>query len=341
MRVLLSSAFRRKGHPMFAALQAPCPVCGQQATRANSGNGDTFEIVCRRCGNYLISGSCVAVLGNPGQDNGLLNSDLKKASVGHWLRLCQKENEKPLLRSEVAEGLAIEPWLPALRNQREYLLCLLGDRADGPGERVLFDSEKDQYIIGARSPSVAKALVDRLVQEGLANCDTKSQTQFAMALTFSGWLEFEDISRGITTGRNAFMAMPFNKPDLEDTWLPRLRGTVLDTGFTLKRVDDEPKPGIIDVRMRLQIKEARFLIVELTHANNGAYWEAGFAEGLGKPVIYTCQENHPTHFDVDHSLRIEWNPDNLEPALARLKATIRNALPDALPESDVAHSIPG
>jgi len=35
--------------------------------------------------------------------------------------------------------------------------------------------------------------------------------------------------------------------------------------------------------------------------NPGAYWEAGYAEGLGKPVIYTCEEAkfvEASHFDT-------------------------------------------
>jgi len=33
-------------------------------------------------------------------------------------------------------------------------------------------------------------------------------------------------------------------------------------------------------RMRLEIRRSRFAVVDLTHGNRGAYWEAGFAEGL-------------------------------------------------------------
>ena len=317
---------------MYKVIQADCPVCKCSARRADIGGSDAFEVECKRCGKYRISGTCMAILGDPNRSDGLLCLAIQQASVGHWLRQRQREHETPLLTSDVVERLAKEPWLPSLHDQREYLLRLLGERSGGPGEYVLLDTNQDQYIVGARSPSAVSALVERLTQEGLANSDNKGHGQCAMALKFGGWLEFEGISRGKTTGRNAFMAMPFNKPDLDDNWLPQLRGAVLDTGFTLKRVDDEPKPGIIDIRMRIQIKEARFLIVELTHANNGAYWEAGFAEGLGKPVIYTCREGDSAHFDVDHSLRISWNPDNLKPALDRLKATIRNALPDSFPE---------
>ena len=52
-----------------------------------------------------------------------------------------------------------------------------------------------------------------------------------------------------------------------------------------------PKAGLIDDRLRVEIRTSRFLIADLTHENAGAYWEAGFAEGLGKPVIYTCEKS--------------------------------------------------
>ena len=41
--------------------------------------------------------------------------------------------------------------------------------------------------------------------------------------------------------------------------------------------------------MRVQIRASRFVICDLTHGNRGAYWEAGFAEGIGRPVIFVCE----------------------------------------------------
>ena len=73
---------------------------------------------------------------------------------------------------------------------------------------------------------------------------------------------------------------------------------------------DVATAGVIDNIMRMRIKEARFVIADLTHDNNGAYWEAGYAEGLGKPVIYICEaekferEKKPLRYEPlhDHSL---------------------------------------
>lgn len=219
---------------------------------------------------------------------------------------------------------------------------LVASRAEGPGETIIIEDFLDQFAIGAGNPSAVGALLRELAHERLVEfcpstntvSDNEDAELYDVSPTFSGWLAYEEILRGKTSGKNAFIAMPFNKPDLEETWLPRLRSAVRETGFELKRVDDEPEPGLIDVKMRVQIRQARFLIVELSHANNGAYWEAGFAEGLGKPVIYCCREDEKPHFDVDHSLRVVWSPTTLDIAIERLKATIRNALPDAQPEPD-------
>ncbi len=90
--------------------------------------------------------------------------------------------------------------------------------------------------------------------------------------------------------------------------------------------------------MRVEIKRARFLIADLTHANNGAYWEAGYAEGLGKTVIYTCEQQvfddraQGTHFDTNHHLTVKWNPENPDMAVESLKATIRATFPEAKQE---------
>jgi hypothetical protein len=82
---------------------------------------------------------------------------------------------------------------------------------------------------------------------------------------------------------------------------------------------------------RFALRTSRFIIADLTHGSGGAYWEAGFAEGLGRPVIYTCRETEwierKTHFDTNHLVTVTWNVGKLEHAGAQLAATIRATLP--------------
>ena len=48
-----------------------------------------------------------------------------------------------------------------------------------------------------------------------------------------------------------------------------------DIGYDLVDMRDVSKAGIIDNIMRVRIRDAKFVITDLTHGNNGAYWEAG------------------------------------------------------------------
>ena len=76
-----------------------------------------------------------------------------------------------------------------------------------------------------------------------------------------------------------------------------------------------------------EIKNSRFVIAELSHHNNGAYYEAGYAYGLNKEVIHICSEealNNELHFDVKQVNTITYkNVDEIPEKLKRrIKATI-------------------
>jgi nucleoside 2-deoxyribosyltransferase len=127
------------------------------------------------------------------------------------------------------------------------------------------------------------------------------------------------------------MAMSFGNPDLSKMVATHFTPAVAETGFQLFRVDQRPRPGLIDNRMRVEIRTAKFVICDLTDDNRGAYWEAGFAEGVGRPVFYTCEakkfDSVRTHFDTEHMFTIKWDMANPDIALDELKAAIRNEFP--------------
>lgn len=149
-------------------------------------------------------------------------------------------------------------------------------------------------------------------------------------LTMKGWERFEELRRGRADSRRAFMAMPFGDGRLDHVFAECYRGAVGAAGFRLARLDEAPKAGSIDDRLRVEIRTSRFLIAEVTGNNEGAYWEAGYAEGLGKPVIFTCERSFlpNVHFDTNHFLHVLWEDGKLEKAAEDLKATIRATLPD-------------
>ena len=148
--------------------------------------------------------------------------------------------------------------------------------------------------------------------------------------TASGWIYYEELRRAHVASNYAFFARQFANPDLDKAVKQCLRDAVEQTGFELRTVTQ--KAGLIDAIIEDEIRRCRFLIADLSDDNPGAYWETGFAEGLGKPVIYICREKDKvgaekkTHFDTNHRHTVRWDPNSFAKTEAELKAVIRNTL---------------
>lgn len=303
-----------------------CPVCGMFPVETEA-HGDRLRVKCPHCGNYAASGTTVTVLPE------LIKGDPRKtALIAHMLRRMQVTNEWPLVSSDVAAELLRTETLPTPEVQADNLIRWLGDNSPGPGERVGIASETHNAIIGAMSEDGFNFILQGIIDEGLVEESDTMGPEQRVLLTFRGWRRYEALRLGAPSGRIAFMAMKFGEPELDGFLNDHIRPAVKRTGFELRRLDDVPKAGLIDDRLRVEIRACRFLISDLTHANNGAYWEAGFAEGLGKPVIYTCKKSEfakASHFDTNHHLTVLWEVGELEQAAKNLMNTIRATIPEA------------
>jgi hypothetical protein len=152
----------------------------------------------------------------------------------------------------------------------------------------------------------------------------------ALKLTMAGWEKHEQLRKTNVESRTAFMAMKFNDAELDRVVDECFRVAVRRTGFELRVLTDHQPAGLIDDQMRAAIIASRFVIADLTHSSRGAYWEAGFGEGLGLPVIYTCKASvwagEKSHFDTNHLVTRTWDIADLQKAEDELVATIRATL---------------
>ena len=80
-------------------------------------------------------------------------------------------------------------------------------------------------------------------------------------------------------------------------------------GYDVSRVDLEQFNDSIMDKVYGDIRAAPFVVADFTGHRNGVYMESGFANGLGKPVIQTCEAAHfdDAHFDIRHINRIRWD----------------------------------
>lgn len=195
---------------------------------------------------------------------------------------------------------------------------------------MIIDPTNHRSLIGAKSEEGVRFVTDYLIKKDLVfNDETSASTFWRLGLTFDGWERVRQIEKGEINTRKAFIAMQFNNKDLGFMLENFFKPAVEKTGFTLERLDEAPKAGVIDNNMRVAIQTAAFVVADLTDDNSGAYWEAGYAEGLGKEVIFLCEEStfNLRHFDTAHMQTVKWSKSNPNDAAEDLKATIRATLP--------------
>jgi nucleoside 2-deoxyribosyltransferase len=112
--------------------------------------------------------------------------------------------------------------------------------------------------------------------------------------------------------------------------------------FKAIKIDNVEHINDINDEIIATIRRSRFMVCDLTGYRGGVYFEAGFAHGLGIPVIYTCRDDwcyedklrddqdrvietlkdstgrairvrkEGVHFDLAHRNRIPWSDDKLD-----------------------------
>jgi len=322
-----------------------CPVCNSGISKPESFklsdkvHGNTYN--CPRCGEYQLESFACAQLKKR------LDGAQKIAVLSHWIRTKHEAmsaiksggKEQIILTDELVENIIKQP-PPSPAEQADKFVLWLGSKVPAPGEEIFIHPSTHQAIIGAETPNGFGLVIHHLFKTGIITGTPYDEPGKAdVTLSFEGWKHYENLKRGATDSRKAFMAMKYNDAQLDKIVDDVFKPAVKQTGFELFKLVDKPQPaGLIDDRIRVEIQTSRFLMADLTHENRGAYWEAGYAEGLGKPVIYTCEKKKfkrlKTHFDTNHHLTILWDAENPKEAAEKLKATIRATLPEAAKLTD-------
>lgn len=138
---------------------------------------------------------------------------------------------------------------------------------------------------------------------------TSTSREVEVCISAAGW-DFVDKIRSSApfSADLVFVAMSFNSK-YNDVWSAGLRPGIELAGYRAERADSTPHAGRIDDRIIAMLRECRMAVVDVTSQNQGAYFEAGFALGLGRPVIWTVQEDDlkNLHFDTRQFLHVVWS----------------------------------
>jgi hypothetical protein len=113
-----------------------------------------------------------------------------------------------------------------------------------------------------------------------------------------------------------------------------IESVLSDMGGVAIRIDREHPLEDLVGRIKKEIKAAVFIITDLTDERPSCYFEAGYAEGLGRPVIYVASNDSvvrpgtPTriHFDIHMNVQFFTNHKELQERLSECIEKNREAL---------------
>jgi hypothetical protein len=160
------------------------------------------------------------------------------------------------------------------------------------------------------------------------------QTGNSFRLSLGGWERLAMIRSTNPVSDKAFVAMWFDQA-LEEVWQNGFQPAIAIAGFNPIRVDFQQHNGKICDRIIAEIRECAFVVADFTGQRGGVYYEAGYAMGMGKPVIWTVKRSDipNLHFDTRQYNHIPWDSaiDLRENLAARIRATIPKAMPTNVP----------
>lgn len=190
--------------------------------------------------------------------------------------------------------------------------------------------EGDDYpLYYQRTPDDLNALLGLLHQLGRIERVGSRGPYWLVRVTPAGWQHVEALESARIRSKQAFVAMSFAK-EMDAAYVDGIKPALTATGFTDFRVDRAQFTGKIDDRIIAELRRSGFVVADFTGHRQGAYFEAGFAMGLDRPVIWCCRAHDvdKAHFDTRQYNHIMWTtPEELRTRLIdRIRATIPGAV---------------
>lgn len=149
----------------------------------------------------------------------------------------------------------------------------------------------------------------------------------AASISAEGWKKIESLRKEQQEIKQGFVAMRFGSETAEIR--EGFRTAISDAGYVMRAIDEKEHNNQIVPEILYEIERSKFVVVDVTYPNYGAYYEAGFAQGLGKQVIVCCKKEvfenkegkyERPHFDISQKSMVIW--EDIEDLKFRLKKRI-------------------
>ena len=271
-----------------------------------------------RCGKYFISGTASAVWRNK-------NPTLRQiANASGWIRdhpeIFISSNDVEILLALVA---------PSIADRANKLLITLDKKIQNLGASYSIDPKNLHEWIGISYSTNSDEL------HYLFNTYLSDEVGYIVAtktygtilaggrITPRGYAYLDSLKHTSALSQIGFCAMWFDI-EMLPTWKDAISPAIYAAGYDPKRIDVHQHNNKIDDEIIAMIRRSKFVVADFTGQRGGVYFEAGFALGLGLPVIWTCEKSNleEVHFDNRQYNFVQWEKDKL----SEFKRSLQNRI---------------
>jgi hypothetical protein len=283
-----------------------CALADQQS--ANVGEG-RVRVTCARCGTFDWEPLATRVTPITSEQQVKLSALIREQNAAGLV---------PILNAELIKQVNSRV-RPRLRDRALRALAAI-IQVIGYDIHTIF-SISDELRIHAISYSAddeeLSVLLAILESDGLLK--TEGLVPTTVRITPDGLIKAEELSQTGTERLQGFVAMSFES-SMNEAYTLGFDPAIRSAGYQPFRIDGKEHANGISDEILTEIRRSRFLIADYTLQNNGVYFEAGVAIGLGIQVIPTCRadELNKLHFDIRHINTLKWEtPAQLARDLAK------------------------
>ena len=258
-----------------------CALCGLGDQNVEElDHGDRMIVRCRRCGRFEISRGAAGWAAK--------NDCVFQLSA--WIRNRNElSNVRPEITRRNVEDIVSEVPKYSVSDKQRIILSLLERKTALPGDEVEFIFDLDFPLAWASSANEFAFLLSALVERRLIDGPERfNNPSCSFVISPTGWDALDEMRCTSFDSKQAFVAMAFTH-ELVSVWRNGIKPALERAGYRAYRVDDDPHIGRIDAKIMTEIKSSRFVIADVTDQRPGVYFEAGYAIGLGLPVIWSVR----------------------------------------------------
>ena len=323
-----------------------CPIWDLGAYRNPSVVGDYNEYYSKRAGGrFKISGSAQGMLKSVNRSR--ISTEILKLNLNGQIPFFYTtdiERMNKILPLGIVEryNLILRTMGAGFGNLESSIVVEDLVPSDGLS-RIFASLEWDEPLpSGYNASDALVGFLHHAKEKGIVRGDVNSFISF----TVSGLEYLENLGFQYNDSNQIFVAMWFGNERLHGFYKEVIRPAIESTGYNCMRIDNSEHNEKIDDQIIAEIRKSKAVIVDITcglskpvdwseaelvgSPRGGVFYEAGFAKGLGLPVIWMvdndiAEKENVSHFDIRQYNQIRWTDDFAE-AKERLQNRIEATL---------------